>query len=164
MIIVPFVAIVPYFTNELTGTSCFSFFVSRNNSSMQYKKTKSNGILKILDSHGRQPRGRATATGPGDGAGRRATGDSHGAGRRATATGPGDGRQATATGPGDGRQPRGRATGDSHGAGRRGRATGPGDGAGLFGKKKANRAKHCRNHYKRYDRQNPVRLRKQHGR
>src|SRR5208283_5324013 len=101
---------------------CFvvCLFVSRNIVSIQCRKTKSNGIPKIL-------RGRAT------GSNSTATGDSHGRQPRATATGDSDGRQPRATGPGDGaqldshgRQPR--ATGPGDGAGRRGRATGPGDG------------------------------------
>src|SRR5208282_2808781 len=89
---------------SIVTTGFASLFVSRNIVSIQCRKTKSNGIPKIL-------RGRAT------GSNSTATGDSHGAGR-----------QPRATGPGDGRQPRGRATGDSHGAGRRATATGPGDG------------------------------------
>src|SRR5208283_1450687 len=72
---------------SIVTTGFASLFVSRNIVSIQCRKTKSNGIPKIL-------RGRAT------GSNSTATGDSHG--RRATATG-------------DGRQPRATATGDSHG-------------------------------------------------
>src|SRR5208337_976915 len=97
-----------------------SLFVSRNIVSIQCRKTKSNGIPKIL-------RGRAT------GSNSTATGDSHGRQPRATATGDSHGRRGRATGPGDGAGRRGRATGPGDGAGRRGRATGPGDGAGRRG-------------------------------
>src|SRR5208282_2763871 len=123
--------------------------VKWNSENIRGRATGSNstatGDGEQLDSHGRQPRGRATATGPGDSHGRQpratAAGDSHGRQPRATATGPGDshGRRgatrqprATATGDPHGRQPRAPATGDSHG--RRGRATGPRDGAGRRGK------------------------------
>src|SRR5208283_3681029 len=107
---------------SIVTTGFASLFVSRNIVSIQCRKTKSNGIPKIL--RGRATGSNSTATGPGDSHGRQpratATGDSHGRQRREPATGDSHGRQprGRATGPGDGEQL------DSHGAGRQPRATG----------------------------------------
>src|SRR5208283_4432449 len=110
---------------SIVTTGFASLFVSRDIVSIQCRKTKSNGIPKILRGATRQPR--ATATG--DSHGRQPRGATRQPRGRATATGDSHGRQPRATGPGDGAGRRGRATGPGDGAGRRGRATGPGDGA-----------------------------------